>query len=117
MSIEKLLWSSGATGLWRVVCHQLRGGAARKLVYAAIARARKGDEPEHQRDCHTALYDSARERMAPVDPAAPLAGVPFALKDLGSQSGRSRPITAAVCRHSRGISIPFLTERLRAAGT
>ena len=80
MSIEKLLWSHDATGLAELV----RAGKVepRELVDAAIARAEKVN-PEINAIAEP-LFERARTVALSVDRTAPLAGVPFALKDLGT---------------------------------
>ncbi|TGQ38681.1 MULTISPECIES: amidase [unclassified Mesorhizobium] len=79
MSVERILWEHDATGLAGLV-H--KGEISpQDLVDAAIARA------EATRSDINAiaepLYDAARTRAKTVDRKLPLAGVPFALKDLG----------------------------------
>ena len=79
MSIERLLWEQDATGLGELV-H--RGEVApHELVDAAIARA-EATRPDINAIA-TPLYDAARALAKTVDRTLPLAGVPFALKDLG----------------------------------
>ncbi|NUS22457.1 MAG: amidase [Mesorhizobium sp.] len=79
MSIERALWEQDATGLGELV-H--RGEIApQELVDAAIARA-EATRPDINAIA-TPLYDAARARAKAVDRTLPLAGVPFALKDLG----------------------------------
>jgi amidase len=80
MSLEKLLWSHDATGLAELV----RKGEVqpRELVDAAIARAEKV-EPEINAIAEP-LFERARDMALEVDRKAPFAGVPFALKDLGT---------------------------------
>lgn len=80
MSIEKLLWSHDATGLAELV----RSGEVepRELVDAAIARAEKVNPLINA--IATPLFERARDMATKVDRAAPFAGVPFALKDLGT---------------------------------
>lgn len=79
MSVERILWQQDATGLAAMV----RNGeiSPLELTEAAIARA------EATRSDINAiaepLFDAARERARTVDRALPLAGVPFAIKDLG----------------------------------
>jgi len=79
MSVERLLWESDAVGL----AERVRAGelSPHDLVEAAIARAEAvnpGINAIAER-----LYEAARERAGRVDRLAPLAGVPFAVKDLG----------------------------------
>ncbi|WFP63611.1 amidase [Mesorhizobium sp. WSM4904] len=79
MSIERVLWEQDATGLAELV-H--RGEISpQELVDAAIARA-EATRPDINAIA-TPLYDTARARAKAVDRKLPLAGVPFALKDLG----------------------------------
>ncbi|TPJ25616.1 amidase [Mesorhizobium sp. B2-7-2] len=79
MSIERVLWEQDATGLAELV-H--KGEIApQELVDAAIARA-EATSPDINAIA-TPLYDAARARAKTVDRTLPLAGVPFALKDLG----------------------------------
>ncbi|NMG37666.1 amidase [Chelativorans sp. ZYF759] len=112
MSIEKLLWSQDATGLAELV----RDGEVepRELVDAAIARAEKVN-PEINAIA-TPLFERARAMATKVDRNAPLAGVPFALKDLGLA------VKGVPTRHGSRVP-PFtpdfdsvLTERYVAAG-
>src|SRR5882757_988037 len=64
MSVERILWEEDATGLAGLV----RKGelSAIELTDAAIARA-----------------EATRTRAKTIDRSLPLAGVPFAIKDLG----------------------------------
>ncbi|RRH97176.1 amidase [Mesorhizobium tamadayense] len=79
MSIERVLWEQDATGLAALV-H--KGEISpQELVDAAIARA-EATRPDINAIA-TPLYDDARARAKAVDRKLPLAGVPFALKDLG----------------------------------
>ncbi|MDG4884758.1 amidase [Mesorhizobium sp. WSM4884] len=79
MSNECVLWEQDATGLAELV-H--RGEISpQELVDAAIARA-EATRPDINAIA-TPLYDTARARAKAVDRKLPLAGVPFALKDLG----------------------------------
>ncbi|MBO6900539.1 MAG: amidase [Rhizobiaceae bacterium] len=112
MGIDKLLWSHDATFLAR----QVNKGALdpAELVNAAIARTELVN-PELNAVAEK-LYDRARERAKSVDRKLPLAGVPFAIKDLAiAQRG--------VATHSGSRVQPFvpdfdsvLTERYLAAG-
>ena len=112
MSIEKLLWSHDAIGLADLV----RDGKVepRELVDAAIARAERVN-PEINAIA-TPLFERARVQASKVDRTAPLAGVPFALKDLGLA------VKGVPTRHGSRIP-PFtpdfnsvLTARYEAAG-
>lgn len=80
MSMEALLWSHDATELAELV----RKGEIepRELVDAAIARAEKVN-PEINAIANP-LFEKARQFATTVDRQAPLAGVPFAVKDLGT---------------------------------
>ncbi|MDX8510445.1 amidase [Mesorhizobium captivum] len=79
MSIERVLWEQDATGLAELV-H--KGDVSpQELVDAAIARA-EATRPDINAIA-TPLYDAARTLAKTVDRKLPLAGVPFALKDLG----------------------------------
>ncbi|RWF98122.1 MAG: amidase [Mesorhizobium sp.] len=79
MSIERVLWEQDATGLAELV-H--KGEISpQELVDAAIARA-EATRPDINAIA-TSLYDAARARAKAIDRKQPLAGVPFALKDLG----------------------------------
>ncbi|TGQ74361.1 MAG: amidase [Mesorhizobium sp.] len=112
MSLERILWEHDATGLGELV----RKGEVSpvELTEAAIARA-EATRPEINATAET-LYDAARTRAKTVDRSLPLAGVPFAIKDLGiaikgvPTHGGSR-IPALV---PDGNSV--LTERYLAAG-
>ena len=79
MSVERVLWEQDATGLAALV----RQGevSPQDLVDAAIARA-EATRPDINAIAEP-LYDAARTRAKTIDRKAPLAGVPFALKDLG----------------------------------
>ncbi|BCG69487.1 6-aminohexanoate-cyclic-dimer hydrolase [Mesorhizobium sp. 113-1-2] len=79
MSVERILWEEDATGLASLV----RKGelSAIELTEAAIARA-EATRPEINATAEP-LYESARARAKTIDRALPLAGVPFAIKDLG----------------------------------
>ncbi|RUW06219.1 amidase, partial [Mesorhizobium sp. M1A.F.Ca.IN.020.03.1.1] len=79
MSIERVLWEQDATGLAELI-H--KGEISpQELVDAAIARA-EATRPDINAIA-TPLYDAARARAKAIDRKQPLAGVPFALKDLG----------------------------------
>ncbi|WP_246501764.1 amidase family protein [Mesorhizobium caraganae] len=79
MSAERMLWENDATGLAELV----HSGeiSPQDLVDAAIARA-EATRPDINAIAEP-LYDAARTRAKSVDRTLPLAGVPFALKDLG----------------------------------
>jgi amidase len=79
MSVERILWEEDATGLADLV----RKGelSAIELTEAAIARA-EATRPEINATAEP-LYEAARSRAKTVDRSLPLAGVPFAIKDLG----------------------------------
>ena len=112
MSVETLLWEEDATGL----AVRVRTGdvTPAELVEAAISRL-EAVNPEINAVAEK-LYDQARQRAAEVDRNAPLAGVPFAIKDLGiavrdvPTHGGSRVPPAVPDFDS------VLTERYRAAG-
>jgi amidase len=112
MSAETLLWAEDAIGLAASI---RRGEAtAPDVVDAAIARAERVN-PEINAVAEK-LYDRARERAKSINRDAPLAGVPFAIKDLGiAQKG--------VPTHGGSRAPAFvpdfdsvLTERYLAAG-
>ncbi|MER8696998.1 amidase [Mesorhizobium opportunistum] len=79
MSVERILWEEDATGLAGLV----RKGelSAIELTEAAIARA-EATRPEINATAEP-LYEAARARAKIMDRSLPLAGVPFAIKDLG----------------------------------
>lgn len=79
MSVERVLWEQDATGLAALV-HKAEI-SPQELVDAAIARA-EATRPDINAIAET-LYDAARTRAKTIDRKLPLAGVPFALKDLG----------------------------------
>lgn len=79
MSVERLLWEQDATGLAGLV-HEGEI-SPQDLVDAAIARA-EATRPDINAIAEP-LYEAARARAKTVDRKLPLAGVPFALKDLG----------------------------------
>ena len=112
MSIERLLWEEDATGL----AARVRRGEVQpaELVEAAISRL-EAVNPDINAVAEK-LYGEARTAAASVDRGAPLAGVPFAIKDLGIA-------VAGVPTHG-GSRVPsftpgfdsVLTQRYRAAG-
>lgn len=112
MSVEGLLWEYDAIGL----ADFIRKGeiSPSELVEAAIGRAERVDPTINAIAEKT--YERARERARTVDRDAPLAGVPFAIKDIGiAQKG--------VPTHAGSRVPPFvpdcdsvLTERYLAAG-
>lgn len=112
MSVEKLLWENDAVGL----AGHVRSGdvSPPELVDAAIARAEKVNPDINAIAERT--YDAARAAAKTVDRNLPLAGVPFAIKDLGiAQRG--------VTTHSGSCAPAFvpdvdsvLVERYRVAG-
>ncbi|PAQ08153.1 amidase [Mesorhizobium temperatum] len=79
MSVERALWEHDAIGLAGMV----RKGeiSPQELVDAAIARA-EATRPDINAIAEP-LYEAARTRAKTIDRKLPLAGVPFALKDLG----------------------------------
>jgi amidase len=79
MSVERILWELDATGLAALV----RKGeiSAAELTEAAIMRAEATRSEINA--IALPLYDAARARAKAVDRGLPLAGVPFAIKDLG----------------------------------
>ncbi|WP_137931381.1 amidase [Mesorhizobium comanense] len=79
MSVERILWEQDATGLADLV----RKGELSpvELTDAAIARA-EATRPEINATAEP-LYEAARARARTMDRSLPLAGVPFAVKDLG----------------------------------
>ena len=112
MTIETLLWERDACGLADLVA--TGEVTPLELVEAAIARAERVN-PEINAIAEK-TYESARAAAKTVDRTAPLAGVPFAIKDLAiAQKG--------VPTHS-GSKVPafvpdfdsVLVERYRAAG-
>ena len=79
MTIERVLWENDAIGQADLV----RNGdvTPEELVEASIGRAERLNP---QLNCIAEkMYDSARASAKSVDRNAPLAGVPFAIKDLG----------------------------------
>lgn len=112
MSVEGLLWEHDATGLAELV--QKGEVRAIELVEAAIARAERVN-PQINAIAER-VYEEARERAGKVDRHVPLAGVPFAIKDLGI-AWNGVPVHG-------GSKAPFfvpdfnsvLTERYLAAG-
>ncbi|TIP27232.1 MAG: amidase [Mesorhizobium sp.] len=79
MSVKRALWEHDATGLAGLV----RKGeiSPQELVDAAIERA-EATRPDINAIAEP-LYEAARMRAKTIDRNLPLAGVPFALKDLG----------------------------------
>lgn len=79
MSVEHTLWAQDATGLADLV----RKGEVSpvELTEAAIARA-EATRPDINATAEP-LYEAARARAKTIDRSLPLAGVPFAIKDLG----------------------------------
>lgn len=112
MSMEKLLWDEDATGLAGLV----RKGevSAVELVDAAIARAERVN-PEINAIAER-TYDRARDRAKSVDRTAPLAGVPFAIKDIGiAQKGVPTHGGSRIPAFVPGFD-SVLTERYISAG-
>jgi amidase len=112
MSVETVLWREDATGIAELV----RQGEVTpvELADAAIARAEQ-TQPDINAIAEK-LYDSARARAKSIDRSLPLAGVPFAIKDLGIA-------IAGVPSHGGSRAPAFvpdfnsvLTERYLAAG-
>lgn len=97
MSIERLLWECDAIAL----ADHIRKGDVSPLeaVDAAIARAEQVNPSVNA--IAEKLYEDARGRARTIDRTLPLAGVPFALKDLGI-AAKGVPI------HS-GSQVPPLT--------
>lgn len=79
MSVERLLWEEDATGL----AARIRAGELSPLEAAEAAIARTERVNPQINAVVERLYDKARRDAANVDRDAPLAGVPFAIKDLG----------------------------------
>src|SRR4051812_2730003 len=112
MSIERPLWQEDATGLAALVN---KGDVSPvELAEAAIARAER-THPEINAIA-VQLFDRARDRAKSLDRSLPLAGVPFAIKDLGVA-------IAGVPSHGGSRVKPFvpdfnstLVERYLAAG-
>lgn len=79
MSVGHTLWAQDATGLADLV----RKGEISpiELTEAAIARA-EATRPDINATAEP-LYEAARARAKTIDRSLPLAGVPFAIKDLG----------------------------------
>jgi len=79
MSVERILWEQDATGLAEMV-HKGEISPV-ELIETAIIRA-EATRPEINAIAEP-LYDAARARAKTVDRKLPLAGIPFAIKDLG----------------------------------
>lgn len=79
VTIERLLWEEDATGLAALV--NKGEVSALELVEAAIARSERLDLVINA--VAERRYDAARKLAVAVDRSLPLAGIPFALKDLG----------------------------------
>lgn len=79
MSVERALWEHDATGLAGLV--RKREISPQELIDAAIERA-EATRPDINAIAEP-LYEAARTRAKTIDRNLPLAGVPFALKDLG----------------------------------
>jgi amidase len=112
MSIEELLWQQDATGLAALVNKGEVSPA--ELADAAIARAERTHSEINA--IAVRLFDQARDRAKSVDRGLPLAGVPFAIKDIGVAM-------AGVPSHGGSRVKPFvpdfsstLIERYLAAG-
>jgi amidase len=112
MSIERLLWDNDAVALAGMVNRGELDPV--ELVEAAIARL-EAVNPEINAVAEK-LYDDARRRASSLDRTLPLAGVPFAIKDLGVAF-------AGVPSHGGSRLAPFvpdysstLVERQLAAG-
>ena len=79
MSVERILWENDATGVAELV-HK---GDVSPLELADAAIARAEATRTELNAIAEPLYDAARLRAKAVDRTLPLAGVPFAIKDLG----------------------------------
>jgi amidase len=108
MSVERLLWENDAVALAGMVN---RGEVKpAELVEAAIERL-EAVNPEINAVAEK-LYDDARRRAASLDRSLPLAGVPFAIKDLGvaikgvppTAAAASRPSCPTTIRHWSSVS-------------
>ena len=89
MSVETVLWREDATGI--ADARQAgRGDAGR--TRRCGDRARRADAARYQRHRRKALRQGARRAPRSIDRSLPLAGVPFAIKDLGiAIEGRAEP--------------------------
>ena len=79
MSVGQLLWDRDAIGIAQAV--KTGEVSAMEIVDAAIDRAETVNP--HINAIAERMFESARSRAKAVDLSAPLAGVPFAIKDLG----------------------------------
>jgi amidase len=119
MSVERVLWQEDATGLASLV---KKGDVSpTELVDAAISRAEK---TAHDINAIVEkLFDRARACARTIDRTLPLAGVPFAIKDLGiamkgvpTHSGSKAPVfvpdvdSVLIERHFAAGLIPIATS-------
>lgn len=112
MSVERTLWENDAIGLAALV----RNGELSPLELADAAIARAEATRGEINAIAEPLYDAARQRAKTIDRTLPLAGVPFAIKDLGI-------VIRGIATHGGSRVPPFvpdfnsvLTERYLAAG-
>ncbi len=119
MSVERVLWQEDATGLASLV---KKGDISpTELVDAAISRAEK---TAHDINAIVEkLFDRAQACARTIDRTLPLAGVPFAIKDLGiamkgvpTHSGSKAPVfvpdvdSVLIERHFAAGLIPIATS-------
>ena len=94
----------------------LRAGRtdAVQSLEAAIAQAQA---PAHAYTFVRTCFDSARREAAAADPAQPLAGLPFSVKDLFDVAGQPTPAGSVVLAHGAPAAQDApAVARLRAAG-
>jgi amidase len=112
MSVERLLWEHDATGLADFLGKGELDPA--ELVEAAISRAERVN-PQINAIAERA-YEQARKRAGRIDRNVPLAGIPFAIKDLGI-AWKDVPVHGG---SKAPVFVPdfnsVLTERYLAAG-
>ncbi|MCB1546767.1 MAG: amidase, partial [Hyphomicrobiaceae bacterium] len=112
MSMDDLIARNDATGLSDLV---RRGEVApAELVEAAITQA-EAVNPKINAIAER-LYDCAREQAASVDRAAPFAGVPIAIKDLGVSLAGTPIHSGSAMPPRTAVSDSRIIEQYRAAG-
>ncbi|WP_223385570.1 amidase [Oricola cellulosilytica] len=110
--MENIVWASDATGL---AAHIRKGDVSpAEVMEAAIARAEAVNPYINAIAEH--LYDSARAAAKKVHRAAPFAGVPMAIKDLGISINGVPIHWGSRVRPNISTEDSTLVERFRAAG-
>ena len=92
--------------------------SARELMEAAIERVERLD-PKLNSVIHRDFEWALEQADRPLDPSAPLSGVPFLMKDIGGEQA-GRPLGAGMALLSRHDYRPevdsYFTQKIRASG-